>query len=176
MLELKNPCPLPELTAFHFALDKTFTGAVPFNDRDSPAAMIAIMSGKRPPRPKHSSLTDKLWELMNWCWDQDQHKRPRMLEVLLALNPLMYECTRPGGPPSITTATLVPDIQQRLENLDPSNEEYRHFLHALLSHRHLKPYINNLQEDNLRRFVELLDKVGNADIHPGRCLYHLSRR
>ena len=147
---------------------KAFTGSVPFGDRNSSSAMIAIISGKRPPRPTHSTLTDSLWELMNRCWDQDRHNRPRMLEVILALNPLVHEYTRPSGRPPVTAdvPTLVSDTRQRLENTDSLNEEYRPFLHALLSHRDLKTYIDELQSDDLQRFVELLDKVGQDDIHP----------
>ena len=104
---------------------------------------------------------------MNRCWDQDRHNRPQMLEVLLTLDPPGHECMRPSGALPITTdaPTLVSDIQQRLENLDPLNEEYRQILHALLSHSDLKPYINGLRTDDLQRFIELLDKVGKAGIH-----------
>ena len=150
---------------------KAFTGAAPFSDRISPAAMVAIISGDRPPRPTHSTFTGMLWELMNQCWDQDKHGRPRMLEVLLALNPLVYERTRPIGSPPITAdvLALVSDIRQRLEDLDPSNEEYRLLLYGLLSHRDLESHINSLLGDDLRGFVELLDKVGRADIHRHQC-------
>ena len=150
---------------------KAFTGAAPFSDRPSQAVMVAIISGNRPTRPTHSTFTGTLWELMNQCWDQDKHGRPRMLEVLLALNPLIYERTHPNWSPSITAdvPTLVPDIRRRLEELDPSNEEYRPLLYALLSHRDLEPHINSLLGDDLRGFVELLDKVGKADIHRHQC-------
>ena len=157
---------------------KTFTGAVPFSDRNSSAVMIAIIRGKRPPRPAHSTLTGGLWELMNRCWDQNPHNRPRMLEVLLALNPLTHEYTRPSGALQVTAdvPTLVSVTQQQVENTDPLNGEYRPFLHALLSHRDLKIYVNSLQRDDLQRFIELLDKVGTAVVHSHRRLYRLTRR
>ena len=150
---------------------KAFTGTPPFSDRISQAAMVAIMSGNRPPRPTHSTFTGNLWELMNRCWDHDRHGRPRMLEVLLTLNPLIYERTRPSGSPLATADVLilVSDIRRRLENLDPSNEEYRPLVYALLSHRDLEPHTNSLLGDGLQGFVKLLDKVGRADIH--RCQY-----
>ena len=133
--------------------------------------MVAIISGNRPTRPTHSTFTGTLWELMNQCWDQDKHGRPRMLEVLLALNPLVYKRTRPSGSPPVTAnvPTLVSDIRRRLENLNPSNEEYRPLLYALLSHRDLDPHIDSLLGDDLRGFVELLDMVGKADIHRRQC-------
>lgn len=146
---------------------KAFTGMVPFNDRTSPAAITAIIRGKRPPRPTHPSLTDRLWELVNQCWHQDQDNRPRMLEVLLALNPLIHECTRLSGPPPVAAGMrpLVSDVQRRLENLNPSNEDYRPLVSALLSHRDLKPHIDSLQKGDLAGFIELLDRVCKTDIH-----------
>ena len=140
----------------------------PFSDHIPQAAITAIISGGRPPRPMHSGLTDGLWELMNKCWDQDRHNRPRMLEVLLALNPFTNECPHPNGLPPVTAdvPTQISDIRQRLEGLEPSNEEYRPLLYAFLSHRNLKPYIDRPQNDDSQRFVELLDEVGKVDIEP----------
>lgn len=102
---------------------------------------------------------------MGRCWDQDRRNRPQILEVLLALSPLIHERTHTSEPLLVTAnvQTLVSDIQQQLKNLDPSNEEYRPLLYTLLSHQGLKPYVSSLQEDNLREFVELLDEVKKAD-------------
>jgi len=44
--------------------------------------MLAIMGGKRPPRPTHPALTDRLWTLVQRCWDQDSRLRPEVSEVL----------------------------------------------------------------------------------------------
>ena len=105
---------------------------------------------------------------MTRCWDQDRHNRPRVLEVLLTLNPPTRECTRPNRSLPITAdvQTLVSDIQQRLENIDSSNEEYRPLLYALLSHRNLGPHIDSLRKEDLQEFVDLLDKVGKIDTNP----------
>jgi len=73
-------------TYFRFALTQVFTGAVPFHPSLPAAAMLAIMTGKRPPRPKHQALTNGLWTLMQRCWDQDHHLRPEVSEVLQALS------------------------------------------------------------------------------------------
>ena len=130
--------------------------------------MIAIINGDRPPRPTHGALTGRLWELMNRCWDKDRHNRPRMLEVLLALDPPIHEYTHSSGPLQVTAdvPTLVSDTQQRLENIDPLNKEYRPLLHALLSHQNLEAYTNSLRREDLQRFIELLDKASKTDIHP----------
>ena len=131
--------------------------------------MTAIMRGKRPPRPAHSSLTDRLWELMNRCWDQDRRNRPRMLGVLLALDPpLIHERTRTSVPPQPATpsrAAPLSIIQRRLGWLSPADDEYRGLLLELLSHRDLKPHIHGLQGNGLKELVEILDNVGRIG-HP----------
>ena len=64
---------------------QAFTGAVPFNGVPGVAAVHEIMNGERPPRPHHPIFTTKLWELMQCCWDDDPHVRPRVSEVLRVL-------------------------------------------------------------------------------------------
>ena len=73
-------------TYFRFASMQVFTGEVPFHPSLPAAAMLAIMTGERPPRPKHQALTSGLWRLMQRCWDQDHHSRPETSEVLQALS------------------------------------------------------------------------------------------
>ena len=145
---------------------KAFTGMAPFSDHHPLAAMIAIMSGRRPQRPAHPSFTDSLWKLLQKCWDQDRRNRPRMSEVLFALGPLTHERTPYSGSLLATAGvqTLVSDIQ-RLVNFDPSNEEYRSLLYALLSHQGLKQHIANLGKGDLQGFVGLLDEVSKANIY-----------
>jgi len=65
---------------------KVFTGAAPFSTRPSIAATLAVMRGERPPRPNHPDLTDALWGLMQRCWAQGPHLRPKMAQVLQAFN------------------------------------------------------------------------------------------
>ena len=63
----------------------------------------------------------------------------------------------------------VSDIRQRFEKLDPTDTNYRQLLLRLLSHRDLRPYIQGLQEPDLKGFVELLDKVSEVDTNIHRC-------
>ncbi|KAF9646800.1 kinase-like protein [Thelephora ganbajun] len=65
-----------------------FTGAIPFKDSLPTAAMLAILEGKRPPRPTHPTFTDGLWVLTQRCWDQEAHLRPQVSEVLQVLRDL----------------------------------------------------------------------------------------
>ena len=60
---------------------QVFTGAVPFSNSLPTATMLAIMDGRRPPRPDHPQLTDHLWVLMQRCWDQNPLSRPEISEV-----------------------------------------------------------------------------------------------
>ena len=64
---------------------QAFTGAVPFNHSLPAAATLAIMGGKRPPRPTHQQFTDQLWTLMQRCWDQNPRSRPEVSEVFKVL-------------------------------------------------------------------------------------------
>ena len=104
---------------------------------------------------------------MNQCWDKDRHNRPRILEVLLAFTPFVHERTRPGGSPPVTAdmKALISDIKRRLKNPDPSNEEYRPLLYALLSHRDLGSHIDGLQKGDLQGFIELLNEVSKAVVY-----------
>jgi len=57
----------------------------------------------------------------------------------------------------------VPNIQQRLEKLNPTDASYRTLLFQLLVHQDLKPHVQDLQESDLEGFVEFLDRVSVAD-------------
>ena len=69
----------------YFVPPQAFTGAIPFDDSTTEVALLAIMSGKRPRRPSHSSFTDKLWIFTQQCWDQDPRLRPEVSKVLEVL-------------------------------------------------------------------------------------------
>ena len=64
-------------------------------------------------------------------------------------------------------STPVSDVQQRLENLDPSDENYLPVLRELLNHQGLRPHIQGLDESGLERFIEILDRVSvtDTDVH-----------
>jgi len=69
----------------HSISSQVFTGAVPFNRNPPQAATLAIMAGERPPRPAHPQLTNRLWTLMQRCWNQDPLLRPEVSEVFKVL-------------------------------------------------------------------------------------------
>ena len=64
---------------------QAFAGTVPFSDKSPTEAMFGIICGERPPRPTHPLITEKLWALMQRCWDHNPQSRPeasKALEIL----------------------------------------------------------------------------------------------
>ena len=70
---------------YHSVSSQVFTGAVPFSNNLLAAATLAIMAGRRPPRPTHQQFTNQLWKLMQRCWDQNPLSRPEVSEVFKIL-------------------------------------------------------------------------------------------
>lgn len=64
-----------------FIWTKVFTGTTPFRDMSPRAAILAIVRGERPSRPTHPGLTEGLWALIQRCWAQEVHLRPRTLRL-----------------------------------------------------------------------------------------------
>lgn len=51
--------------------------------------IFRVLAGERPERPEDTSILDnKLWELLERCWDGDAGARPTMAEVIRTLPPL----------------------------------------------------------------------------------------
>ena len=68
-----------------YVLMKAFTGSAPFDLHLPITVALAIMRGRRPPRPAHPAFTHELWELMQRRWSQEPQLRPDMSEVLQVL-------------------------------------------------------------------------------------------
>jgi hypothetical protein len=68
-------------------LIQVFTGEVPFSKHSPVQVILAVIKGDRPPRPTYPTFTEKLWTLMQRCWDGDRHSRPDASEVLQVLTP-----------------------------------------------------------------------------------------
>ena len=65
---------------------KVFTNGVPFRGEGFYKAIAAVLDGKRPPRPDHPSCTDRLWNLIQHCWNHDPQLRPKAKEVSQVLS------------------------------------------------------------------------------------------
>ncbi|KAG9119565.1 hypothetical protein FRC07_005354 [Ceratobasidium sp. 392] len=61
---------------------ETITGNVPYPDKSDHAVIFAVMIEKsRPERPETNIPTDseqgdKMWSLLQWCWEYEREKRP----------------------------------------------------------------------------------------------------
>lgn len=74
---------------------QVFTGAIPFIDGSPAKVRLAIMQGKRPPRPIHPIFTGDLWILMQRCWDHRPDVRPVVSEILqVLLTPSVFRSSR----------------------------------------------------------------------------------
>lgn len=59
-----------------------FAGNVPFPHIHLLGAIYPLATGDRPPRPSHPELSDKLWEMIERCWDNDPLSRPPIKTVV----------------------------------------------------------------------------------------------
>jgi len=67
---------------------KVFSGEVPFHLHNNQRVISMVIAGERPSRPAVSpefGLSDKLWGMMENCWDQQPAKRPTMTDVCVSL-------------------------------------------------------------------------------------------
>ena len=69
---------------------------------------------------------------------------------------------------STTMSASVSDIQQRLEKLDPPDDNYLPALRELLNHQALRPHVQGLDESGLERLIEILDRVSVTDTNVHR--------
>jgi hypothetical protein len=80
---------------FGMLICETVTGRVPFADLQPVAAAHQIMSGQRPARPAH--VDDALWALAERCWAHGANNRPKMAEVVAALDAAAVAGSPPAG-------------------------------------------------------------------------------
>jgi len=64
---------------------KAFTGRAPFYDSTPTSAAVRVLSGSRPERPAHPSVTDDLWNIVKHCWNREPERRPGISQVVLCL-------------------------------------------------------------------------------------------
>ena len=83
-----------------FLTTKVFTGAPPFPEDSITMATVAIVQGRRPPRPTHPGVTGALWRMMQRCWNGDPRLRPEASEVLRILldSSVSHSFWRPSVP------------------------------------------------------------------------------
>ncbi|KAF9647906.1 kinase-like protein, partial [Thelephora ganbajun] len=75
-----------DIFSFGMVMIEVFTGNVPFSNLATATAVTSIVFGKRPKRPSHPSLTDRLWALTQHCWKEKPQDRPQMGQVIKRLS------------------------------------------------------------------------------------------
>jgi hypothetical protein len=61
---------------------KIFSGKVPFHKWSNSTVIFRVVYGATPPRSDAPALTDKLWEIVERCWQKEPNKRPEVSVVL----------------------------------------------------------------------------------------------
>lgn len=54
---------------------QVFAGQVPFSPMRRLVAIHLLVSGDRPPRPRHPELSDRVWDVIEKCWHGDPSRR-----------------------------------------------------------------------------------------------------
>ena len=62
-----------------------FAGGIPFSEEGGVAAVFSMLKGRRPARPDHPEISNRLWKTMKKCWDVDPARRKTITAVLTVL-------------------------------------------------------------------------------------------
>lgn len=143
MIEVRHVWALMRVALVHHSpsLTQVFTGMVPFGTCQPSMAAIAIMRGDRPPRPAHTACSNKLWELIQRCWDGMPHLRPDISEVLRVFPSYILNEIRSLYEPEVTP------------------HEFQLALGRLYGSANYQDRVSSLRESDLKEFVDLLDNV-----------------
>jgi len=135
------------LAYYLLASVQVFSGAIPFGDGvSSVSAMLAIVQGKRPQRPTHSTFTEDLWMLIQRCWNGDPHSRPKVSEVALQLLTLSV-CNHLIGHASTT-------------------HEHVSLIGKIFSDNDSVTMVENFSRDDTQTLIDVVDEVNPRSI-PG---------
>ncbi|KAF9643889.1 kinase-like protein [Thelephora ganbajun] len=135
-----------DVFSFAMLMIEVFTGAVPFSDSPSFMAVLALMQGKRPPRPTHPAVTEDLWKLIQRCWDHDPRPRPAISEVLRIL------------------LTSDPPVWKQLIGHPFSTDERISLLTSIFSDNNEIEMVRHLSRDDAQVFIDVIDEAPTADL------------
>jgi len=64
---------------------QVFTGRLPFYEMTEMAATYSMLSGARPPRPDNHDIPDRVWDVIERCWDSVPSRRLSVGEAVRIL-------------------------------------------------------------------------------------------
>jgi len=64
---------------------QVFAGQVPFFDENKVAGVYSMLKGRRPARPNHRELSDRVWKMIRQCWKANPAQRVTIAEIVVAL-------------------------------------------------------------------------------------------
>jgi hypothetical protein len=70
------------------------SGLVPFEGLTEVRTILLVVQGHRPERPSSTTAgvvepSDRIWDIITRCWDQDADRRPQMAEISEAIRDIM---------------------------------------------------------------------------------------
>ena len=71
------------------------TGTTPFGKQTGIEVAIKVLGGVRPPKPTNAldlGLSDKVWTLLEDCWQIERERRPPVQEVLVYVKSSALGC------------------------------------------------------------------------------------
>jgi len=64
-----------DMFAFGMLAWEVFSAKPPFAGRIEAAVIFSVFNNDRPSRPVHSEVTDRVWAMIQSCWDRDPFQR-----------------------------------------------------------------------------------------------------
>jgi len=62
-----------------------FAGRIPFSEKGTVAGVYSMLKGRRPDRPRHPELSDRVWKAIKRCWKDNPAQRKTMAQVVAVL-------------------------------------------------------------------------------------------
>ena len=87
-----------DVFAFAMLVVEVLTGQVPFAEIPQHKVLLDILDGRRPSKP--AEVEERMWDLIQSCWNQDPDSRPKIGKVVEKLKELVNspgKCAIPRG-------------------------------------------------------------------------------
>ncbi|KAF9793040.1 kinase-like domain-containing protein [Thelephora terrestris] len=79
-----------DMFAFGMLAWEVFAGKHPFAGNVEAAGIFSLFRNNRPPRPVHPEMTDRVWNMIESCWNQDPFKRMTAADVVDVLEAELF--------------------------------------------------------------------------------------